>query len=182
VRIDDQHWLTRVRRLPSPNCDARGRGECPELVVIHCISLPPGRFGTGLVDALFTNRLDTGADPALADLAGVRVSAHVFIDRRGRVTQFVPFDRRAWHAGASIWRGRPGCNRYSVGVELEGTDRARYTALQYRQLDRVLHALFVRYPGLSADAVVGHQEIAPARKRDPGPGFDWRRVLLALAS
>lgn len=181
LRIDDDHWLRRVRRRPSPNCDARGAGERPELVVIHCISLPPGRFGTGLVAALFENRLDPDSDPALADLRGVEVSAHLFVDRRGRVTQFVPFDRRAWHAGVSAWRGRPACNRYSIGIELEGTETGRYTRAQYRALDRVLRALFAHYPGLAPDAIVGHQEIAPGRKRDPGPGFDWRRVLLGLS-
>lgn len=182
MRIDRHHWLNRVRRRPSPNCDGRGAGERPELVVLHCISLPPGRFGTGLVEALFLNRLDVGAPPALADLEGVRVSAHLFIDRRGRITQFVPFDRRAWHAGESLWRGRPGCNRYSIGIELEGIDTGRFTERQYRQLDRVLRALLARYPGLAPDAVVGHQEIAPGRKRDPGPGFDWRRVLVELTA
>lgn len=181
LRIDDDHWLRRVRRRPSPNCDARGAGERPELIVIHCISLPPGRFGTGLVEALFENRLDPDSDPALADLRGVAVSAHLFVDRRGRVTQFVPFDRRAWHAGVSTWRGRPACNRYSIGIELEGTETGAFTRAQYRALDRVLRALLARYPGLAPDAIVGHQEIAPGRKRDPGPGFDWRRVLLGLA-
>ncbi|MBX3705162.1 MAG: 1,6-anhydro-N-acetylmuramyl-L-alanine amidase AmpD [Pseudomonadales bacterium] len=181
MSVAADHWLTRIRRLPSPNCDARGEGERPELVIVHCISLPPGRFGNGLVEALFLNRLDTRADPALADLDGVRVSAHLFIDRRGRATQFVPFDRRAWHAGLSSWRGRPSCNRFSIGIELEGTDTGRYTAAQYTRLGRVLADLFDRYPGLGPDAVVGHQEVAPDRKRDPGPGFDWRRVLLPLA-
>jgi AmpD protein len=182
LHIDHDHWLSRVRRRPSPNCDGRGAGERPELVVLHCISLPPGRFGGGLVEALFLNHLDIGAHPALADLDGVRVSAHVFIDRRGRITQFVPFDRRAWHAGVSAWRGRPGCNRYSIGIELEGIDTGRFTERQYRQLGRVLRALLARYPGLAPDAIVGHQEIAPGRKRDPGPGFDWRRVLTELAA
>jgi len=181
LRIDDQHWLTRTVRRPSPNADARGPGQYPELVVLHCISLPPGRFGTGLVEALFLNRLDVKAHPALADLEGLRVSAHLLIDRRGRTLQFVPFDRRAWHAGTSSWRGRPACNGYSIGIELEGTERGRYTRAQYRRLDAVLRALLARYSGLSPDAIVGHQEIAPGRKQDPGPGFDWRAVLLRLA-
>jgi len=180
--IDDQHWLARSRRRPSPNCDERGAGERPELVVIHCISLPPGRYGTGLVEALFLNRLDTSLDPALGGLQDVRVSAHLFIDRRGRVTQFVPFDRRAWHAGVSSWRRRPGCNRYSIGIELEGTDFRPYTRAQYRRLGRVLGELLARYPGLSPDAIVGHQEVAPGRKRDPGLGFDWRLLLLGLVA
>jgi N-acetyl-anhydromuramoyl-L-alanine amidase len=182
LRIDDHHWLTRVRRRPSPNCDGRGAGERPELVVLHCISLPPGRFGTGLVEALFLNRLDLAIDASLEDLRGVQVSAHLFVDRRGGITQFVPFDRRAWHAGASSWRGRPGCNRYSIGIELEGTDRGAYTERQYRQLGRLLRALLARYPGLAPDAIVGHQEIAPGRKTDPGPGLDWPRLLRDLAA
>jgi AmpD protein len=179
--IDLNHWLTGVRRLPSPNCDARAPDERPELLVIHCISLPPGRPGTAFVEALFQNRLDCAADPAFDDLRGVRVSAHLLIDRRGRATQFVPFDRRAWHAGVSSWRGRPGCNRFSIGIELEGADDRPFTRAQYRRLARVLRQLLARYPGLSADAIVGHQEIAPGRKSDPGPGFDWHGLLLGLA-
>jgi AmpD protein len=181
VRINDQHWLTRAVRRPSPNADARSAEQRPELVVLHCISLPPGRFGTGLVEALFMNRLDVHAHPALSDLAGLRVSAHVFIERRGRVVQFVPFDRRAWHAGVSSWRGRPACNDYAIGIELEGTESGRYTRAQYQRLDALLRTLLARYPGLTPDAIVGHQEIAPGRKRDPGPGFDWPDVLRRLA-
>lgn len=180
MRVDEDHWLTRVRRRLSPNADARAGAAVPELVVLHCISLPPGCFGGDQIEALFLNRLDTSADPALADLEGVRVSAHLFIDRRGRLTQFVPFDRRAWHAGLSSWRGRPGCNHYSIGIELEGTDQGAYTRRQYRTLARVLVALFERYRRLTPDAIVGHQEVAPGRKRDPGPGLDWRQVLLGV--
>jgi len=189
LHVDDDHWLSRVRRRPSPNADAREGGARPELIVVHGISLPPGRFGTGLVEALFENRADellaTATDPAVAavrsDLAGLLVSAHLFIDRRGTVTQFVSFDRRAWHAGVSTWRGRPGCNAYSIGIELEGTDTRPYTSAQYRRLVVVLRALLAHYPDLSPDAIVGHQEIAPGRKTDPGPAFDWRRTLLGLA-
>ena len=112
----------------------------------------------------------------------MRVSAHLFIDRRGRVTQFVPFDQRAWHAGVSSWRGRPGCNDFSIGIELEGVETRPYTQAQYRQLERVLRALLRGYPRLSPDAVVGHQEIAPGRKTDPGPAFDWGRILPTLVS
>ena len=176
LRIDEEHWLSGVRRMPSPNVDARGVGERVELVVIHCISLPPGEFGTGLPEALLANRLDIAAHPALADLAGVRVSAHLLIDRLGAIVQFVPFDRRAWHAGVSTWRGRVSCNRFSIGIELEGAETVPYTEAQYATLRLVLAVLMQRYPALGPDTIVGHAEIAPERKRDPGPAFDWKRV------
>lgn len=149
-------------------------------MVIHGISLPPGEFGTGDVEALFTNTLDTGRDPRLADLAGVRVSAHLFIDRRGRTTQFVPFNERAWHAGVSAWRGRVGCNDFAIGIELEGEDHRAYTRAQYARLGKVLAALIAAYPRLSRAAIVGHLEVAPGRKTDPGPVFDWTRLLSGL--
>jgi N-acetyl-anhydromuramoyl-L-alanine amidase len=177
VRVTDDHWLSGVRRLESPNCNERDDPRAIELVVVHGISLPPGRFGGRYIHDLFLNRLDAGADPALADLAGMRVSAHLLIDRRGAVTQFVPFHRRAWHAGESVWRRRPGCNDYAIGIELEGTDDRPYTASQYRRLRQVLEALMARYPRLSPEAVVGHFEVAPGRKTDPGPAFSWRRLL-----
>ena len=132
------------------------------------------------MEALFLNRLDTGAHPSYASLEAVHVSAHLLIDRRGRCTQFVPFDRRAWHAGVSCWRGRHRCNDYSIGIELEGTDERAYTKAQYRRLRAVLEALLRAYPRLSPEAVVGHLEIAPGRKTDPGPAFDWPRVLRSL--
>lgn len=149
-------------------------------MVVHGISLPPGKFGTGLVNELFLNVLDVTLDPALADLDGVRVSAHLFVDRRGRTIQFVPFNERAWHAGVSSWRGRAGCNDYSIGIELEGTDDGGYTKAQYRRLSKVLKALLWRYPSLSRNAIVGHQEVAPGRKTDPGSTFDWPKVLAGL--
>ncbi|MEJ2088188.1 MAG: 1,6-anhydro-N-acetylmuramyl-L-alanine amidase AmpD [Gammaproteobacteria bacterium] len=175
--MKDDHRLARTTQRLSPNRDARPDPRDISLVVIHGISLPPGRFGTGMVVDFFLNRLDVNADAALADLAGVRVSAHLFIDRRGRTTQFVPFDERAWHAGVSRWRGREGCNDFSIGIELEGVDDRPYTHAQYARLMAVLEALLDRYPHLSRSAVVGHQEIAPGRKTDPGPAFDWPGVL-----
>lgn len=175
VRIGADHWLEGAVRCPSPNSDERPDPDDIALLVIHNISLPPGRFGGDLVRQLFTNCLDCSADPALADLAGVRVSAHLFIDRRGAPTQFVSFDRRAWHAGSSSYRGRSRCNDFSIGVELEGADHVPYENAQYATLTGVVAALLARYPRLSLDAVVGHQEIAPGRKSDPGPAFDWRR-------
>ena len=181
--LTDGIWLPRARRELSPNRDARpqvGAGGLVELVVIHNISLPPGRFGTRLVNEFFCNRLDCSQDETLADLAGVEVSAHLFIDRRGVATQFVPFDERAWHAGVSSWRGRCSCNDFAIGIELEGTDDKAYTKSQYRRLAASLSWLFRVYPQLSVDRIVGHNEIAPGRKTDPGAAFDWARLFESL--
>ena len=181
LHVIDHQWLARVRRVISPNADERPSGAEIELVVIHCISLPPGEFGTGMVEKLFTNTLTESvewhADPRLHDLQGIEVSSHLFIDRKGRATQFVPFHQRAWHAGASSWRGRARCNDFSIGIELEGTEERLYTAAQYRRLGSVIRALFVSYPRLGLDSLVGHSEIAPQRKTDPGPSFDWSRLF-----
>ena len=177
MHVRNDHRLARTRQRLSPNRDPRPDPDDISLLVVHNISLPPGRFGSGMVEDLFLNRLDVTADPALADLTGVRVSAHLFIDRRGRTTQFVPFDERAWHAGISRWGGRENCNDFAVGIELEGQDRVPYTRAQYQRLDGVLRALLATYPRLSRGAIVGHQEIAPGRKTDPGPAFDWQRAL-----
>ena len=178
VTID--HWLRGVRRRPSPNAGPRPDPDDVSLVVVHGISLPPGKFGSGLVEALFTNAFDPAVDPSLADLEGVRVSSHLLISRRGRVTQFVPFDRAAWHAGVSSHRGRERCNDYSIGIELEGTDDRPYAPSQYNVLAGVVTALLRRYPRLSLADVVGHAEIAPGRKTDPGPAFDWLRLFRSL--
>jgi len=153
-----------------------------ELVVVHGISLPPGEFGSGSVEQLFLNCLDCRSDPRLADLDGVEVSAHAFIERCGKVTQFVPFDYRAWHAGVSCHRGRHRCNDFAVGIELEGCDHLPYDDRQYRSLIEVITALFSRYPRLALADVVGHSDIAPDRKTDPGPSFDWNRLLSSLAA
>ena len=167
-------------RRPSSNCDDRPDPNDVSLVVIHGISLPRGEFGTGLVEALFLNRLDTSLHPTLADLKGVRVSAHLFVARDGVVMQFVPFDRRAWHAGASRFRGRGGCNDFSIGIELEGVDDQPYEAAQYETLAAVIGALLVRYARITPSAIVGHCDIAPGRKTDPGISFDWRRLFAAI--
>ncbi|WP_294947213.1 1,6-anhydro-N-acetylmuramyl-L-alanine amidase AmpD [Sulfurivirga sp.] len=167
------HWLTGVRRVESPNQDDRPPDTPIELVVIHGISLPPNAFGGPHVEQLFTNRLDPSEHPYFAEIAHLRVSAHLFIRRDGELVQFVPFDRRAWHAGVSSWRGRSRCNDFSIGIELEGADHIPYTAHQYRQLNRVLALLRRHYP---IRDVVGHSHIAPGRKTDPGPAFDWQRV------
>jgi N-acetyl-anhydromuramoyl-L-alanine amidase len=173
-------WLPRARRVPSPNCDDRPDALDISLLVIHNISLPPGRFGGPHVEELFTNRLDPASHPFFASIRDLRVSAHLFIDRRGRLTQFVPLHRRAWHAGASSFRGRTRCNDYSIGIELEGTDDRPFTAAQYRRLARVGRWLLRRYPAIRPDCIVGHSDIAPGRKTDPGPWFDWRRFRRQL--
>jgi AmpD protein len=176
----DGHWLKRAHRVPSPNCDARPDPDDISLLVIHGISLPPGRFGGPWIDALFTNTLDPAADPFFASICQLRVSAHLCIRRSGRVTQYVPFSQRAWHAGVSVFDGRERCNDFSIGIELEGTDTTPYTARQYAQLARVSAALLRAYPRISLDRVVGHCDIAPGRKTDPGAAFDWPRFRAAL--
>ena len=162
-----------VRCVASPNCDERPAGTAVSLIVIHAISLPPGQFGGTAVEALFTNRLAADAHPYYRDIHALRLSAHFFIERSGRITQFVSCDRRAWHAGVSSWNGCERCNDFSVGVELEGTDTASYTDQQYRLLAELTAALRRRYP---IRDVVGHADIAPGRKTDPGPHFDWARL------
>ncbi len=166
-------WVAAATRIDSPNRDARPDALPPTLVVIHGISLPPGRFGGDGIVRLFTNTLDPAAHPYYAGLAGLRVSAHFLVRRDGALVQFVSCAERAWHAGASSWRGRTRCNDYSIGVELEGTDTVPYTARQYATLAALLRALAARYP---LEAAVGHRDVAPGRKTDPGPAFDWDRL------
>jgi AmpD protein len=165
--------LVGVRQVESPNCDERPAGQSPELLVVHGISLPPGEFGGPWIDALFTNALPTDAHPYFATIAGLRVSAHVLVRRDGVPVQYVPFHRRAWHAGVSQWRGRDRCNDYSVGIELEGTDATAYEPAQYATLASIFAELCRAYPTLPPDAVVGHSDVAPGRKSDPGIAFDW---------
>jgi len=167
-----------ARQVPSPNADDRPLGTEITLLVVHNISLPPGVFGGRDVVRLFTNTLDCSSHPAYAALHELRVSAHFFVRRTGEVVQFVPCGRRAWHAGASSWRGRSRCNDFSIGVELEGTDVAPYADVQYARLARLARALGRRYP---IRDIVGHSEIAPARKTDPGPAFDWPRLRALMA-
>ena len=174
--IDGEGWHRDARRTPSPNFDERPAGCEPELLVVHNISLPPGRFGTGAIEALFCNELDCSADDYYAGLEGLRVSAHFLIDREGRLTQFVSCDGRAWHAGVSSWAGRSNCNDFSLGVELEGTDTKAYEAEQYAALVELVAALRQRYPSLGPASIVGHSDIAPGRKTDPGPAFSWSRL------
>jgi AmpD protein len=170
-------WLEDAQRAPSDNCDERPPHTAICLVVLHNISLPPGRFGGDDVEHFFTNALDCEADPFYAQLRDVRVSAHLFLRRDGRWLQFVPFGRRAWHAGLSNWRGRPRCNDFSIGIELEGTDVVPYTEAQYAALAPVLGRLVERFP---IEAIVGHSDISPGRKTDPGEAFDWSRTGCSL--
>ena len=176
MRLDEQRqWLHGVRARPSPNCDDRPALATIRLLVIHGISLPAGEFGGDFVEQLFLNTLDTAMHPDFSELLGVRVSAHVFIDREGRPTQFVSFDKRAWHAGVSSFRGCSGCNDFSIGIELEGSDMRAYCTAQYRTLARLTDCLVQHWPALQRDTIIGHEHIAPGRKTDPGPAFDWNR-------
>jgi AmpD protein len=179
AEIDSSGWLAEARRLPSSNFDARPHGEI-SLLVIHNISLPPGQFGGAAVARLFLNQLDHSAHPAFADLVGLRVSTHLFIDRGGAVTQFVAFHERAWHAGRSRFAGRPDCNDFAIGIELEGTDTSGYTDAQMRALAATTATLMRCYPALAPQRIVGHCDISPGRKTDPGPGFDWGRLRALL--
>jgi len=168
-------WWWRALGCPSPNHNARSAEV--SLVVVHSISLPPGEYGGDAIERLFTNRLDWSAHPYFESIRGMQVSAHFVIRRSGQLLQFVSCDRRAWHAGASQWRGRANCNDYSIGVELEGLEGTRFKAAQYAQLVVLLRALSRRY---AIEAVVGHEHVAPARKHDPGKGFDWMRLARVL--
>jgi AmpD protein len=166
-------WLEGVRRVESPNSDERPPGMDLDLIVVHGISLPPGRYGEGWIDRFFCNELPTAADPYFATIADTKVSAHVLVGRDGALTQYVSFNRRAWHAGRSSYCGRTACNDFSVGIELEGTDDSPYKRAQYESLAAVVRALRSAYPSLRGADIVGHSDIAPGRKTDPGAAFDW---------
>lgn len=172
MQFDAQGWFDEARQLPSPNCDQRPGDEPPSLIVIHNISLPPGEFGGSAVEELFTNRLDWDAHPYYQGIRGLEVSTHFFIRRDGELIQFVPCSMRAWHAGASNWCGRERCNDFSIGIELEGSDELPFTEAQYASLAELTRTLKETYPITS---IVGHADIAPGRKTDPGPHFDWAR-------
>jgi AmpD protein len=174
-------WIEGVRRVASPNYDERPCGAELGLIVVHGISLPPGEFGNGWIDRFFCNDLPPAAHPYFATICDAAVSAHVLIARDGTPTQYVPFDRRAWHAGRSEYCGRTACNDFSVGIELEGTDDLAYASEQYRALAELIVALRRSYPSLAGAEVVGHSDIAPGRKTDPGPAFDWAELWRRLA-
>ncbi len=167
--------------IPSPNRDARPAGASIELIVLHAISLPEGRFDAGRIADLFLNRLLDTEDPALAEVRGLRVSAHFLVDRSGGITQFVPVGERAWHAGESSWCGRSRCNDFSVGIELLGDTTTPFTPAQYREAARLCASLMRRLPRIGRERIVGHADIAPGRKWDPGPQWDWARFHRSLA-
>ena len=171
-------WLSSARRVESPNFGPRPDLTAVSLVVLHSISLPPGDYGSDNVERLFTNRLDWDAHPYFQSIRGAMVSSHFFVRRDGALLQFVSCDARAWHAGASSWRGRDNCNDYSVGIELEGLEGTAFEPEQYRRLATLLRSLRRAYP--SIDAVVGHEHVAPGRKQDPGPAFDWGALRAVL--
>jgi len=179
LKLTDEGRLEGARYVASPNCDERPAGGRIELLVIHYISLPPGRFSGRAIEDFFTNRLDPRAHPFFETIAGLRASAHFLIRRNGAVIQFVPCAMRAWHAGESSWRGRPRCNDFSIGIEVEGNEAVPFTAAQYRRLSALARAVIARYP---ISEIVGHSDIAPSRKSDPGPQFDWARFRALLAS
>jgi AmpD protein len=183
LQVDIDSGLMRgVRQIASPNRDARPPGVAADLIVVHGISLPPGEFGGPWIDRLFANTLPAEVHPYFAEVAALRVSSHLAVARDGAVTQYVKFTERAWHAGQSNYRGREACNDFSVGVELEGTDMLPYEPAQYGALAEIVAALCAAYPRLSPDRLVGHSDIAPGRKTDPGPAFDWPRARSLIAA
>lgn len=177
MKLDAQGWFSGVRRLSSPNCDARPAGNPKTLLIIHSISLPPEKFEGDAVERLFTNTLNFDEHPYYAQLRGVKVSSHFFIRRNGELIQFVSCQCRAWHAGASLWRGKSRCNDFSIGIELEGSDSVPFTDIQYKKLLYLTRRLLRVYP---ISEIVSHADVAPERKTDPGPCFDWPRYKNAL--
>lgn len=181
MNIDGTTGLLDIaRQCPSPNHDDRPAGCVPELIVLHNISLPPYEFGGDGIDRLFTNQLDPTAHPFFAEICHLRVASHLLIRRQGEIVQYVPFHKRAFHAGVSSYRGRERCNDFSIGIELEGTDFVPFSDAQYRQLVSLLPHLVRAYPTLGLQHITGHEHIAPGRKTDPGPFFDWQRLSSAL--
>lgn len=179
IESEEDVWLPDMAVLRSPNCNERPSQDI-NLVVIHNISLPPGQYGGSCIKQLFTNCLDCHEHEVFHDLHGVEVSAHFLIDREGLCTQFVPLNHRAWHAGESCFAGIHNCNDYSIGIELEGDDNTPYTELQYTALAGIISQLMACYPLISVDRIVGHSEVAPGRKTDPGAVFDWERLRRSL--
>ena len=172
--------MSDARQCPSPNCDTRPDNEVMDLIVIHNISLPPNEYGGKGIDELFTNCLNKDEHPYYKDIHQLRVSSHLLIRRDGEIVQYVPFNKRAWHAGISEFQGRETCNNFSIGIELEGSDFENFTEEQYAALESSIEVLLETYPSLSADAITGHEHIAPGRKTDPGPFFEWQRLSKAL--
>lgn len=182
LQISEDHWLIPCDRRDSPNYNERPLPAEISLLVVHSISLPAGQFGGPFIEQLFTNCLDCSRHPSFADLEGVEVSAHLLIRRGGELTQFVAFDKRAWHAGQSCFAGCENCNDFSIGIELEGDEQNAYTDAQYHRLAAVTRLLMKKYPLITAERIVGHSDIAPDRKTDPGPGFHWNYFRQLLES
>jgi len=180
--IDDAGWLQSAEVIRSPNFDARPDGTQIKLVVVHGISLPPGEYGGGYIQQFFCNQLAAGAHPYFESICSMTVSAHCLIERNGKLLQFVSFLDRAWHAGVSEWCGEAACNNFSIGVELEGCDDQAYTEAQYSSLAELIASLRVNYPQIGEDSIAGHSDIAPTRKTDPGPSFDWAKLREYLDS
>lgn len=176
----ENHWLNQSTKIVSPNYDERPVEDEIYLIVIHCISLPPDQFGGGFIDQLFCNQLNPEEHCYFEEVYQLKVSAHLLITREGRVIQYVPFNKRAWHAGVSEYKGRQQCNDYSIGIELEGSENIEYTNAQYKQLSFVIRCLVSHYSGLSTQKLVGHSDIAPGRKTDPGGSFLWEKLYTNL--
>ena len=174
----ENHWLNEATKVASPNFDDRPLDTDISLIVVHCISLPPKKFGGTYIDQLFCNQLSPDEHPYFKQIYQTKVSAHLLIKRNGVLTQYVAFNQRAWHAGASEYKGREKCNDFSIGIELEGTETQEYTDEQYTQLNRAIKTLLQYYPGLSRHAIVGHCDIAQGRKADPGDSFNWDNIQL----
>lgn len=172
----DNGLLREARQVACPNCDDRPEGAPIDLLVIHAISLPAGEFGGPWIDQLFCNTLEASAHPDFAEICELTVSAHILIRRDGEIVQYAPFHRRAWHAGQSQYQGREHCNDFSIGIELEGCDEQGFEEIQYRQLAELTRTLITHYPNLSRERITGHSDIAPGRKTDPGPRFDWQHL------
>ena len=175
-------WLSCATQMPSPNTDQRPQVADISLLVIHNISLPPNQFGGGHIGEFFSNRLDPKADEYFAEICHLKVSSHLLIDRHGKITQFAGFNQRAWHAGVSQFEERFNCNDFSIGIELEGTDDQAYTDIQYLQLQKLIGVLKRHHPSLGEGDIVGHSDIAPGRKTDPGASFDWQRLAALIVS
>lgn len=181
MRIDKKTGILDIAEyIHSPNCDTRPKNCEITLLVIHNISLPPGKFGGPHISQLFTNCLNPKDDPFFEEICHLKVSSHLLIRRDGSITQYVPFQQRAWHAGVSEYNGQTHCNDYSIGIELEGTDTEEYEAEQYKVLAKITQEILKTYPGIKADRITGHSNIAPERKTDPGPAFKWAQFLSML--
>ena len=178
----DQGWLDQANQVVSPNVNSRPDINDISLLVIHNISLPPEQFGGPYIAQLFSNCLDPNEHTYFKEIYQLKVSSHLLIDREGKITQFVPFHKRAWHAGVSTYEGRNGCNDFSIGIELEGADHIPYTEVQYNILAAVTRQIIVSYPLINTERIVGHADIAPGRKTDPGPAFDWQKYRQLLLS